>query len=914
MTCQVLVHGPDGMTTEARALLDSASSASFVSERLAQSLCLPRSRQNTKIVGIAGLSHSSSYHSFVKVSVSPKDDPTRNINLSAVVLPRVTCDLPIQSVPFKPEWTHLSDLTLADPNFSQPDRIDLLLGIDVFVQVVCHGRRFGAPGSPSAFETDFGWVIAGEITSIESHVLITSHHTTVSTGDEILQRFWEVEDQPGDYSKLSTEERTVVKHFDHHHSQTDDGRFIVPLPKKSPTPRIGESRSQAVRRFQSLERSLHSKKQFSELSVVMGEYFDQNHAELVPTADLENPVHKVFYLPLQVVRKESSSTTKLRAVFDASAASSTGISLNDTLLVGPTVHSSLISVLLRFRMHRIALTADVSRMYRAVLLDPSDKDLHRFVWRSSPTEPLRDYRMNRVTFGVAASSYAANMAVRQNAINLAAQFPLAAQAVHQSFYVDDALTGANSVEEAISLQKQLQELFQHGGFTLRKWNSSNPSVLRQIPKELTDTQRQCTMPEATEYTKTLGIEWNTITDHFRLSVGALPLQPDLTKRVLISDVSKVFDIFGWFAPCTIKMKIVFQQLWETKLDWDDTVPNEVRDTWARWRRELGVLSNKQIPRCLVSKDSQVVSSQVHGFSDASERAYAAVVYLRVECANGNVQISLISSKTRVAPIKKTTIPRLELCGARLLAQLVNYTCSTIKIPIDQVHNWTDSMIVLSWITGNTRRLKTYVGNRVADILECSSSSSWRHINGVQNPADCASRGLFPSELIDHELWWEGPSWLKLPSSCWPEQSHIQRVSIEEEEKQVSLLTLSQDEVIPVIPIDKYSNFSHLKRITAWIRRFVNNCQAKVAHKQVIHSPYLSAKEIYEAELYWFSIVQKQSFLPDVNAIKSGKKLRRSSPLLSIHPIVDECGLLRVGGREQHSGRSYSSKHPCDTAG
>ena len=130
MTCQVLVHGPDGMTTEARALLDSASSASFVSERLAQSLCLPRSSQNTKIVGIAGLSHSSSYHSFVKVSVSPKGDPTRNINLSAVVLPRVTCDLPIQSVPFKPEWTHLSDLTLADPNFSQPDRIDFLLGID----------------------------------------------------------------------------------------------------------------------------------------------------------------------------------------------------------------------------------------------------------------------------------------------------------------------------------------------------------------------------------------------------------------------------------------------------------------------------------------------------------------------------------------------------------------------------------------------------------------------------------------------------------------------------------------------------------------------------------------------------------------------------------------------------------------
>ena len=546
MTCRVMVHGPDGSSVESRALLDSVSSASFVSERLAQCLCLPRSRQNTKIVGIAGISHGSSSHSVTKVIVSTVCDPSRQIHVSAVILPRVTCDLPIQSVPFKSEWTHLSDLTLADPNFGQPDCIDLLLGIDVFVQVVRHGRRFGVPGSPSAFETDFGWVIAGETATNVLHFSIASHHTTVSTGDEILRRFWDVEEQPGDFSKLSTEERVVVKHFEQCHSRSSDGRFIVPLPKKTPAPLIGESLSQAVRRFRSLERSLHFKNQFHELSAVMDEYFKENHAELVPTADLEKPTNKVFYLPLQVVRKESSSTTKLRAVFDASAASSSGTSLNDTLLVGPTVHSSLVSVLLRFRLHHVALTADVSRMYRAILLDPPDKDLHRFVWRSSPSEPLRGYRMNRITFGVAASSYAANMAIKRNAIDLALQFPMAAEAVHQSFYVDNALTGADSVEDAISLQKQLQELFTRGGFTLRKWNSSNPSVLRHIPTELKDTQMQCTLPDATEYTKMLGIEWNTVTDHFRLTIGPLPPQTTLTKRALISDVSKVFDVFGWF--------------------------------------------------------------------------------------------------------------------------------------------------------------------------------------------------------------------------------------------------------------------------------------------------------------------------------------------------------------------------------
>ena len=482
------------------------------------------------------------------------------------------------------------------------------------------------------------------------------------------------------------------------------------IPKKSNAPSLGESRLQAVRRFQSLERSLHSKSQFDELSTVMDEYFQQNHAELVPASDLEKPVSEVFYLPMHVVRKESSSTTKVRAVFDASASSSTGVSLNDTLLVGPTVHSSLTEVLLRFRLHRIALTADVSRMYRAVLLDTADKDLHRFVWRSSPSEPLRDYRMTRVTFGVAASSYASNMAVKQNALDLAHQYPLAAKAVDLSFYVDDTLTGADSVEEAVTLQQQLQELFDRGGFTLRKWNSSNPAVLRHLPDELKDTQVRCALPDTSEYTKTLGIEWNTILDHFRLAIAALPPLDHVTKRVLISDVGKVFDVFGWFSPCTVKMKILFQQLWELKLNWDDPVPEDIRESWTRWRTELNVLSTKQIPRCFFNKTSSVSSMQLHGFSDASEQAYSAVLYLRMECTDGSIQVSLVSSKTKVAPIKKLTIPRLELCGAQLLARLIHHTRLVLDIPLSHLHAWTDSTIVLSWIEGNPRRFRTYVGN------------------------------------------------------------------------------------------------------------------------------------------------------------------------------------------------------------
>ena len=173
-------------------------------------------------------------------------------------------------------------------------------------------------------------------------------------------------------------------------------------------------------------------------------------------------------MPVHIVRKETSSTTKVRAVFDASAKSSSGISLNETFLVGPTVHPPLIAVLLRFRSHRIALTTDV---YRAVALIAADKDLHHFVWRSSQAETLRNYRMTRVTFGVSASSFAVNMSLLQSANELAHEFPLAAKAVHDSFYVDDGLTGADSESEALALRVELQELFAHAQFLLRKWRT-----------------------------------------------------------------------------------------------------------------------------------------------------------------------------------------------------------------------------------------------------------------------------------------------------------------------------------------------------------------------------------------------------------------------------------------------------------
>ena len=146
---------------------------------------------------------------------------------------------------------------------------------------------------------------------------------------------------------------------------------------------------------------------------------------------------------------------------------------------------------------------------------------------------------------------------------------------------------------------------------------------------------------------------------------------------------------------------------------------------------------------------------------------------------------------------------------------------------------TDSTIVLNWLTSTSRHFNTYVGNRVSYIVDCIPPNHWRHVNSTENPADCASRGLFPSELVSNELWWKGPKWLYLETSRWPGQEEIPCVEVSEEEREISLLTTCEL-VLPVIPVDRYSTFPQLQRVTAWIYRFINNCLVEETVLQIIH--------------------------------------------------------------------------------
>ncbi|UYV85142.1 hypothetical protein LAZ67_X004717, partial [Cordylochernes scorpioides] len=356
-----------------------------------------------------------------------------------------------------------------------------------------------------------------------------------------------------------------------------------------------------------------------------------------------------------------------------------------------------------------------------------------------------------------------------------------------------------------------------------------------------------------------------------------------------------------------------RQLPAEKTSWDEPIESDIKSNWNKFQTQLSCLKEIKIPRYLNSSSSEIEELQLHGFCDASLNAYSAVFYLKTRFKIQKIKINLITSKTKVAPLKTITIPRLELSAALLLAQLNQVILESYPFQPDKTFLWTDSQICIDWIRSDASRWKAFVSNRVSSIQNLTQITDWFHVSSQDNPADCASRGIMPQDLVNHRIWWRGPIWLQennvryIPSS--PTQVNLNIIQEEVGEGQVldqTTLIQNSETMLNLEFIVRYSTMTKLIRITAWCWRFYYNC---LLFDPIRQKGPLTTRELTKAIQVLVKSIQQVEFCTEIKLLKSNKQLPLSNKLTSLNPFLDTQGLLRVGGRLKYSYLNENQKFP-----
>lgn len=901
MTAVVQVMDNSGGTHRCRILLDCASQVNTIRAELASKLGLPTKPVSTVVIGVNGKRSHITHE--VSVSLKSLYDGFQ-AKVECLVMDQVTSSLPTLSDDID-SWELPSGIQLADPTFYVPGEVDILLGAKHFWSAMKSGKRKLGVGFPELRETHFGWVVVGTRSKGFSAVQTLSCNVlSLQDLNSTVEQFWELEQLPSS-PLFSSEEVSCEEFYQQSHKRDESGRYVVGLPFKNGDGELGESRTMALRRFLLLERRLEQNPELKhEYSKFLREYEDMGHCKIVDESK-DAPGSKSYYLPHHAVLRPSSTSTKLRVVFDASAKSSSGVSLNELLMVGPTVQDSLFAILLRFRRFPFVFSADLSKMYRQIRMDQNCINYQRIFWREKSTDPLKVFGLNTVTYGTASAPFLATRTLVQLAEDEHERFPVGAQILKDDFYVDDCLSGFETLEEAAQAIGELRGILHEGGFSIHKWCSNTQQLLDLVPRD--EWEKQTEIAEISysnnnHTVKTLGLLWEPEKDQFLFSTNSDSSCDDVipTKRVVLSTIARIFDPLGLISPVIVLGKLLIQDVWVDGLDWDEPLQNGLLQRWVEFRSSLCRVSEISIPRSVCSPAPMRVEQ--HGFADASKRAYGACVYLRCVYPDGSITMHLLCSKSRNAPRPELSIPRLELCAAQLLTRLILKTTESLKMDFDDVVLWSDSQIVLAWLKRNPHQLEVFVRNRVTEIVAGTSHCSWKYIKSKENPADAVSRGKSAGELLNDDLWWHGPFFLR---------QNIYLVEVPPELADEEIPELRNVVAAPIVEVSledfpilsKVSNFRKLQRIFGYILRFAQNCRSR--NNRVV-SNHLTILELRRSMRTLVGLMQRTSTLGD-----DYKRVLRSEPckqIQSLNPFIDD-GVLRVGGRIQKSKLEYECKHP-----
>ena len=865
------------------ALLDTGSSCSFCTEKLADRLKIPKQKTNYQLRTLHGSSDQSSY--YVALSISSSEG-TEKVSMNNVLLVE---HIPVSSYTVDVNsYPHLEGLS-----FASPDHVDVIIGQDCSALLTPLEVRRGSRNSPFAIRTVLGWCLNGTAPQT-TNAIVTSNFVSTQQIDQKLNRLWEMEEYftPQSTPDGSAEDDYVLSLWDQECTVVD-GHFQIPIPWKNLTEPMPNNLTLAKRRLYQLQGSLRKKGIIDTYNNEINRLVQDGYAEIVPDREI-NSANTCWYLPHHAVAKKDGK--KIRVVFDC-ASKFNNVSLNTCCLQGPNFTNRLTDVLLKFRTHHYAFMADITAMYNQVKIPPDDRDALRFLWFMD--EKLVHMRSTCHIFGGIWSASSALYALRKTAEltdDVAVQ-----DAIKRNFYVDDLAYSTQNIAQAKSMVVQLKNVLLQRGFSLTKYVANDKRILDDIADSERLNLSQPLLPDAK--TKALGINWSTQEDQFHIFSS---LKPAFTKAGILSNLASIFDPLGLISPLLTKGKVLLQEATRRKLSWEEPLPTDLSDAWSHWTDDLCGLSEISIPRCLIPIEYQDASYELHCFADASQIAYGCCVYLRCLSKSGSIHTALICSKSRICPLKGETVPRLELQAAVLASKLeANVRCA-LPVCLITSRFWSDSQIVLAYIKNDSKRLKTYVANRIRVIRSTSNPDSWSYVPSATNPADVLTRPLLLKELPN--MWFQGPSFLKLHKSHWKlPSSTVIKVSNDDPEVSKPFSVLSTN-VQPIELLDRllsyHSELNHLLRSIAWLTRFKRYMLDKSPQEKS-----LSADEIKIAELLVIKYVQESSYTDEIKRLKGTQPVKEKSSIARLNPVLNDDGLLVVGGRLKHSALSVTQKHP-----
>ena len=912
----VRIHGENGAHVDTCALLDSGADTSLCAEHVLRRLSITGPTQELRLNNVEETGErKTSMRVSLQISPIAADGETERVTVrEAFSVPKLNVRSQRVDWRERSKWKHLSGIEIPDTN----DRpVELLLGANVLEAMLQKEARVGPQGQPAAIRTHFGWCLTGNLKQMlpigAREVLHIQRERPQDTLTKTMEEWWSTEafGTSFDFRAPRSVEDTQAEQLLEKTTRWRGDRYETGLLWRAENIKLPDNYGMALRRLENTEKGLRRQpEKAAAYRRILQEYVEDGCARKLTDAENQQRHDRCWYLPHHAVTSQNK-LGKIRVVFDA-AARYGGTSLNDNLLTGPDFLLTIPGVLMRFRQEAVALNADIEKMFLQVGVKTDDQPALRFLWRNMDSTRTPDiYQMDRVIFGARSSPASANYVLKRTALDKCSDSVAgraAAAIVRANFYMDDLATSQGDLNTALTTVSEVSALVSRGGFHLRKWLSNRREVLDAIPTEeraagAADLQRS--LP--TE--KVLGVMWDAEQDSLFISSPSEVAAETATKRSILQVVASVYDPLGLVSPFMLIAKLILQDLWSAQLGWDEPLSLEESRRWAAWSANLPQLSAIAVPRWYGSGE-EPRTRQLHLFCDASERAFGAVAFLRQVYPNGQVHCSLVMGRCRVAPLKKLSIVRLETQAAVMAVRLACCVKGELTLEINETVFWSDSQVVLGYITNSSRRFHTFIANRVAEVRSASEPSQWRFVPGEVNPADDCTRGRMVSELMDDCRWLRGPDFLWQAEDEWPKEHQPRVVSQEDPEVKTALATQS-DSVVPegVLPDpSRFSSWSRYRRTTAWMLRFCRNLKTSISAGQRNFGP-LSASELQQAEALIVRQLQMLSFRQEVAALTRGAMLASSSRLLTLSPWLDDDGFLRVGGRLERAPVSEGARHP-----